>query len=255
MSENLWALREQRKLSVATLASRAGLPIGLIMEYESGQRSIDVRHIARLARALYVEEAEIRLRSDPRPGSGPLERPRQRPEERPPRPTSEMTEAAPPKPRERTLRSPRPAPAPRPPLRVRPSQITHLQDLLMRLGRSQAEFEAQLGRPLTELDRPGASKVLLALQAELRNGATPDRHRAYLPEAVDQFEHKYLAAAQEAGAMLRFNLFDGTTFSGQVIGHGPYSITVRQADGSETTVNKLALVSYTRLPGAQEPAR
>ena len=57
MSENLWVLREQKKLSVATLASRAGLPIGLIMEYESGQRSVDVRHISRLARALYIEES------------------------------------------------------------------------------------------------------------------------------------------------------------------------------------------------------
>ena len=36
MAENLWALREAKRLSVATLASRAGLPIGLIMEYESG---------------------------------------------------------------------------------------------------------------------------------------------------------------------------------------------------------------------------
>ena len=50
MAENLWALREQKKLSVAMLASRAGLPIGLIMQYESGQRSIDPRHLARLAR-------------------------------------------------------------------------------------------------------------------------------------------------------------------------------------------------------------
>ena len=74
MADNLWVLREQKKISVATLASRAGLPIGLIMEYESGQRSIDPRHLNRIARALYVEEADIKLRSDPRPGAAPLER-------------------------------------------------------------------------------------------------------------------------------------------------------------------------------------
>jgi len=74
MAENLWALREQKKVSVATLANRAGLPIGLIMEYESGQRSIDPRHLGRLARALYVDEAEIKLWCDPRPGAGQLER-------------------------------------------------------------------------------------------------------------------------------------------------------------------------------------
>ncbi len=100
-----------------------------------------------------------------------------------------------------------------------------------------------------------ASKALVALQTELRERVTPDRHRAYLPEAVDQFEHNYLADVQASGATLRFNLFDGTTFTGQVVGYGPYSITVRQADGSEATVNKLALVSYTRLPGSEEPAR
>ena len=67
MSENLWALRDQKKMSVAALANRAGLPIGLIVEYEAGQRAIDPRHIGRLARALYVEESEIKLQSDPRP--------------------------------------------------------------------------------------------------------------------------------------------------------------------------------------------
>ena len=83
MADNLWSLREQKKLSVATLASRAGLPIGLIMEYEAGQRSIDPRHLSRLARALYVEESDIRLRSDPRPGTGQLERQPRRDEGRP----------------------------------------------------------------------------------------------------------------------------------------------------------------------------
>lgn len=251
MSENLWALREQRKLSVATLASRAGLPIGLIMEYESGQRSVDVRHIGRLARALYVEEAAIRMRSDPRPGTGPLERAPRR-EERPPRPAEEAAEFAPRRSRERGA-TPRLAPTSRPPVPPRPSQIAHLQDLLQRLDRSQAEFEAQLGQPLAGLDRLSISKALATLQTELRTGATPNRHRAHLPEAVDEFERQYLTAAQESGARLRLNLFDGATLSGQVLGFSPYSLTIRQADGSETTVNKLALVSYTRLPGSEEP--
>lgn len=229
MSENLWALREQRKLSVATLASRAGLPIGLIMEYESGQRGIDVRHIGRLARALYVEEAAIRLHSDPRPGTGPLERAPRRDE----RPRVEAGPSAAPKPRERPPRAPRPAPAPRPPVPPRPSQIAHLQELLRRLGRTQTEFEAQLGQSLATLDRLGLSKALAALQDEFRAGDIPNRHRAHLPEAVDQYEHKYLTAAQEAGATLRFKLFDGTSLSGQVLGFSPYSIAIRQADGTE----------------------
>jgi len=43
-------------------------------------------------------------------------------------------------------------------------------------------------------------------------------------------------------------LFDGGTDEGQVIGFGPYSITIRTSDGGERTLNKLALVSYTRQP-------
>lgn len=251
MAENLWALRDQKKLSVATLASRAGLPIGLIMQYESGQRSIDPRHISRLARALYVEDTEIKLHSDPRPGSGPLERQPRR-EER--RPAAAGEADAPPKPRERISRSPRPAPLPRPPVPARPSQIAHLTDLLTRLGRSQAEVEAELGKPLAELDRMAASEALAKYQTELREGRGAERHRAYLPEAVDRFEFDYLTAVQAAQDTLRFTLFDGATVTGQVVGFGQYSITVRQADGSEVTLNKLALVSYQKPAAtAQEP--
>lgn len=251
MAENLWALREQKKLSVATLASRAGLPIGLIMQYESGQRSIDPRHIARLARALYIEDSEINLHSDPRPGSGPLERQPRREEGRPPAPAPTAAETLP-RPRERAFRGPRPAPLPRPPVPARPSQIAHLVDLATRLGRSQADLEVELGKPLAELDRLEASQALAKLQTQLREDRGADRHRAYLPEAVDQFEFMYLTAAQEAGETLRFTLFDGATVSGQVIGFGQYSITVRQVDGSELTLNKLALVSYQKPPASEK---
>jgi transcriptional regulator with XRE-family HTH domain len=249
MSENLWALREQKKLSVATLAGRAGLPIGLIMEYESGQRSVDVRHISRLARALYIEESEIKLRSDPRPGTGTLERQPRRDDA--PRPAEPSAAPAARPPRDRPPHAPRPAPTPRPPLPARPSQITHLQDLLVRLGRPEAEVEAEMGKPLAELDRLAASQLLVKLQAEMKEGKFAERHRAYLPEAVDQFEFRYLTAAQQAGDVLHFTLFDNTTVAGQVIGFGQYNITVRTADGSETTLNKLAIVSYTK-PAAGE---
>jgi len=252
MAENLWALREQKKLSVATLATRAGLPIGLIMEYESGQRSVDVRHISRLARALYIEESEIKLRSDPRPGAAVLEKqPRREDAQRPTEP-GELPTARPP--RDKGPRPPRPTPAPRPPLPARPSQITHLQDLLGRLGRSQVEVEAEVGKPLAELDRLAASRLLIRFQTEIKEGKLPERHRAYLPEAVDQFELKYLTAAQQAGDVLHFALFDNTTVIGAVIGFGQYNITVRLADGSETTLNKLAIVSYTKPAAGKEQA-
>lgn len=253
MAENLWALREQKKLSVATLASRAGLPIGLIMEYESGQRSVDVRHISRLARALYIEESEIKLHSDPRPGAGALERQPHRDTIRPPVETSPAAPTARP-PRDRAPRPPRPAPTPRPPLPARASQIAQIQELLGRLGRAPDEVEAEAGKPLAEFDRVTASRLLVKLQAEIKEGRLPERHRAYLPEAVDQFESKYLSAAQQAGDVLHFTLFDNTRVAGAVLGFGQYNIVIRLADGSEMTLNKLAIVSYTKPTAGKDVA-
>ena len=106
-----------------------------------------------------------------------------------------------------------------------------------------------MGKPLDQLDRLDASQLLGKLQLELRTAPTPDRHRAYLPEAVDQYEHRYLSQVEESGATLHFKLFDGDELAGQVAGFGPYNITVRQADGSEVTLSKLAIVSYRKAAG------
>jgi transcriptional regulator with XRE-family HTH domain len=246
MADNLWALREQKKVSVATLANRAGLPIGLIMEYESGQRSIDPRHLGRLARALYVDEAQIKPRCDPRPGFGPLER-----QPRPERTVSRTPEApakaggAPSGPRQKERG---PKPEPRPPAPARPSQVVHLETLLRQLDRSPAQLEAEIGKPVAALDRTAMSELLRSLQDQARE-ITAERHRAYLPESVDTFEAKYLGQVQEAGDVLLFTLFNGQTDEGRVIGFSPYSIAIRAPDGSERTLNKLALVSYTRRAG------
>lgn len=264
MADNLWALREQKRLSVATLASRAGLPIGLIMEYESGHRSIDPRHLTRLARALYVEESEIRLQSAPRPGSPPLERQPRREEMRPaaspngtppgalagapassPLPAIDPAAGAGARLRERPNRGPRIALEPRPPAPPRPSQLAHLEGLLTRLGRTREALETELGKPFADLNRVEASKLLKELQIEVRTNAA-ERHRPYLPEAIDEYELRYLAAARDAGATLHFKLFDNSTLSGQVTGFSPYTITVHEANGNDTTVSKLAIVSYTR---------
>jgi transcriptional regulator with XRE-family HTH domain len=245
MAENLWTLREQKKVSVAALANRAGLPIGLIMEYESGQRGIDPRHLGRLARALYVDEAEIKLRSDPRPGAGHLER-QPRTDRDSPRSVGASTRpgAAPPspKPRERA-----PRPEARPPASARPSQVAHLQTVMKQLNLTPAQLESEIGKPLSELDRTEMSGLLRSMQDKSRE-LTAERHRAYLPESVDTFEAKYLGGVQESGVVLRFALFDGRSDEGQVIGFSPYSITIRALDGTERTLNKLALVSYTRRP-------
>lgn len=142
---------------------------------------------------------------------------------------------------------------PRPPAPARASQIAHLEDLIQRLSKDRAALEAELGKSLEQLNRLEASTLLVRLQTELRSTPTPDRHRAYLPEAVDQYEFHYLTAAMDGGSVLDFTLFDGSRVNGQVAGFGPYNITVRLADGSELTLNKLAIASYRRRPGDQVP--
>jgi transcriptional regulator with XRE-family HTH domain len=259
VAENLWALREQKKISVATLANRAGLPIGLIMEYESGQRGIDLRHLGRLARALYIEESNIKLQSDPRPGAGPLERQTGRdfPRSAPPAPLPPAPPPPTPAPRsyERPMRSrteprgPRGPRPPRPPIPPRPNQIAHLEHVLKRLRMTEAELEAEIGKPIASLDRGAFSTLLKNLQVKMHEAPLSTRHRAYLPESVDEFEGQYLMATQAAGDRLHFVLFDGATVDGVIVGFSPYSITVRDAAGAEITLNKLALVSYRKLAG------
>jgi hypothetical protein len=128
--------------------------------------------------------------------------------------------------------------------------MAHLNDLLSRLNRAPSEVEAAIGRPLGSLDRLAVSQLLKTLQDEARK-VTVERHRAYLPEGVDQYENRYLNAAVASGAPFRFTLFDGSSAEGAIIGFGPYNITLRQPDGNEVTLNKLAIVSYAHHK--QEP--
>lgn len=249
MAENLWYLREQRKISVAGLANRAGLPIGLIMEYEAGQRGIDPRHLNRLARALYVEDSEIRLLSEPRAGAPPLEKQNHR-EPGPEEPSPQARPDAPPRQRDRGTRGRGEHRLPPPP---RPSQLAHLEVVLAKLGRSEADVEKAIGKPVSSLDRSALSELLKTLQEEARQ-VTVERRRGYLPESVDQYEARFLTAAVDSGDRFHFTLFDGRTLDGRVLGFGPYTITISAPDGAEHTLNKLALVSYTRaLPEESGP--
>ncbi len=179
MTENLWALREQKKLSVAALANRAGLPIGIIVEYESGQRSVDPRHLGRLARALYVEEAEIRLHSDPRP------EPRREEVRAGPRDSAPAAAGMPaPRPaRPARERVPRPKPAPKPPAPARPSQIAHIENLLQRVGlrpHRAGERARQAARP----DRSPGRHAADQSPADPTGSDQPDQPAPCLPARV-----------------------------------------------------------------------
>jgi sRNA-binding regulator protein Hfq len=105
---------------------------------------------------------------------------------------------------------------------------------------------------LEELMTKEASGLLNQLQNRLREEQPPrvkqpfDRHRAYLPEGVDEFELKYLTVVKEAGDTLHLTLFNGNQLEGTIAGFSPYSITLCQPDGEETTVNKLAIAYYSK---------
>lgn len=154
--------------------------------------------------------------------------------------------------RERPERPDREHRAPPVPGPVRASQVAHLVNLGKRLGVEQAELEAQAGKPLSELNRREASQLLGTLQKRIveEHPSRPKgkRQRPYLPESVDEFEFRYLTAVQEEGQQLDFKLFDGSQIVGQVIGFSPYAITIREASGAETTVQKLAIAYYRHSP-------
>lgn len=77
MALDLWQIRRRKKMTIEDLATRAGIPPGLIKAYELGQRPISARDMEKLARALLVEPWDIKELSDPPPRgpSRPAEEP------------------------------------------------------------------------------------------------------------------------------------------------------------------------------------
>lgn len=232
MSENLWEVRRRKKMKVRDLAAKSGVAATLIHQYEAGEKPISQGHLRQFARALIVDTWDIKPISDPKP----------------------RTQRAPGKPS--PPGQPRPPQEPKPPLPpapARPSQIEHLLNLSKRFPDvDQASLEEETGKPLETLTQKEASQLLGQLQERIRLEQPPrpkrpfDRHRAHLPEGVDEFELKYLTLAQEAGAKLLVTLFDASQMQGRIVGFSPYTITLRQPEGEETTINKLAIAYYRK---------
>jgi len=232
MAENLWEIRRRKRMKVRDLAAKSGVPAAVIHQYEAGEKPVSEAHLRQLARALIVETWDIKSLSDPKPR-----------EERTAPKAKPSGEPRPPKP---------PGPR-RPPAPVRPSQITHLLGLAARFADvDRTSLEAKVGKPLEELTAKEAGQLLKELQERIvlehppGTGQPFDRHRAYLPEGVDQFEFQYLTAAQKAEHTLCMTLFDGQLIEGEIVGFSPYHITLRQPGGEEITLSKLAIAYYRR---------
>lgn len=238
MGKNLWELRKQRNLTVKQLAAKSGVPAKNIYAYEAGEL-VKMADLERLAKVLFVNNAEIKLQSDPIPKTKP------EPPPKPPKP------APAPKPQPAAAAQ-KPA-APSPP--ATEGQLDHLRVLIQKLGLDDTAVSQRIAQPLDTLTFQEARNWLKTLGNELKMERPPDtrRMRAWLPEGVDEFEANYLLARQQAGDEVTFTLLDGTTFNGRIIGFGPYNITIRQADGTETTLQKLALAYYQVAAVEEKP--
>jgi sRNA-binding regulator protein Hfq len=244
MAENLWALRLRKNLSVAQVAARSNIPAQIIEEYERG-KPVRLKDVGRLARALYVPEDAIKLQSDPLPApasakAAPLPQPA--PQEKPPK-------------------TPQQPGTPKSPAPVRPTQITHLLALAARIGVDRAALETELGKACEALTEAEA-KAWLKQYTERQPPRAPrrdadsapqsgypepvNRHRASLPDGIDEFEHAYLKRVQAERAVLEFTLFDGRRLTGRVIGFSLYAIAIQPAEGGEIVLRKLALAYYRR---------
>lgn len=246
MAQNLWQLRQRRGMSVKQLAAKSGVPASSLEAYEQGQETIRMADLSRLARVLYVDEFEIKLQSDPRPD--------------PPQPKPAKTEQAPPEeakkpsPAQKEKQKPKKKQPQQEAAPARPSQLSHLLTLAEKAGEDETAVSDKIGKTVAELSKDEASywlkqyqEKVSALKKAEEERRPPDtrRKRAHLPEGVDEFELNYLTARKEAGDWLAFTLFDGTVLEGQVVGFSPYNITIQQADGTETTLQKLALAYYS----------
>lgn len=244
MPEDLGKIRKRKGMSMNQLASRSGISIATLVEYERGAQRIPPSDLNRLAKALYVEEWDISPHSSPPPP------PRQERPTKPPRPP--QPEKKPPQ--EADGRHPKEKkPQPKSPP-ARDTQIAHLLTLAARFGVDRAALETEIGKSLDELTQKEArtwnGRYMRRVAEEQPAKQAIDRKRAYLPEGVDGFELAYLQAQQEASAPLHFALFDGQTFEGTVVGFSPYQITIRDSSGDEITLNKLAIAYYRKVAGA-----
>ncbi|MEM7115340.1 MAG: helix-turn-helix transcriptional regulator [Chloroflexota bacterium] len=247
MAENLSDLRKRKGMTVKQLAGKSGIKTAVIYGYEKGN-PIRVADRARLAKALFVNPHDIKIKSDP-PTKAKKEK---TPAPPPPKPKSaqKQPQPAPPDVAQPSAK-PKTEPSKQPAHPARPSQLEHMRNLWLKLGVQEADVVAEVGKSLEELSVSEAKRLngkymQLAKEKLWQDRPTGTRRkRNYLPESIDTFELNYLQARQEAEDDMTFVLLNEQTFSGKVIGFSPYNIVIRQADGSETTIQKLALTYYT----------
>jgi transcriptional regulator with XRE-family HTH domain len=224
MEYDLWRLRQEKRWTINEFAAKSGVPALSIYEYEQG-RPIRAADLPRLAQALQVAPQEIKTESAPKPRKPKAQPRRQRGAgpQRPPQ-TKPATE----------------------------SQIKHLVALGVKLGFGRDDIVKEVGQPLEKLARQEIKEWLTRYTeriTERKQSIAADpvgtkRWRAHLPEGVDAFELEYLRQRQKDQSPLTFTLFNEQKLTGRIVGFSPYNITIRDQEGQETTLQKLAIAYY-----------
>lgn len=255
--EDLWKIRQRKGMSLPLLANKTGIPQETLLAYEMGKQEISPAHLARLAKVLYVSEADIKPLSSPPPWAKlaappPTPKPAPPPEmARPPKVEEAKKEE---KPAKKPAIAPSPMPKPQaPPSPISGTQMEAILSLARKLGIDLPTLEGRIGKSLPDLTREEGRQLYDSLVKERLETFGPPLlgKRSALPEGLDLQEFNYLSKAQEANTPLTFTLFNGQVFTGVVTGFSLYTITIRQENGDEITLNKLAIAYYRKA--AQRP--
>jgi|GEM_PF-6607563 len=178
--------------------------------------------------------------------SGPVHQPFDRTVERGPR---RPFGAAATVPRVAAPRPPRPSrPAP-PPAAATVGQLDQIRNLARRMGLEEAELVERIGSPLDALDFATARAAITKLRTAMEESGT---WRPRVGEGPDQ-EGEYLAKLRQSAMPVEVLLFGGERVRGLIDDFTPYVIQIRQSDGSEVTVRKLAVVYYRTLEAVDDP--
>lgn len=253
MAEDLWELRKRRGMTVKQLANKAGIKPANLYAYEKGE-PVRLSDLERLAKALYVNANDIKIQSDPPTKTKPAEPPPAKPAAAPPEQVvaEEKGEQPNPRPKKKRWGREKRLTQEQEPGSVRPGQLEYMRMLWAKLGVEETAVIAELGKPLEELsydEARGLNGRYMQLWKDRKPELSPRppdtrRKRAHLPESVDEFEHNYLQARLDGQETVTFTLINDKVFSGQIIGFSPYNIAIRQRDGQEMVLNKLALAYY-----------
>lgn len=258
-------IREKKGLTVGQLSARASISARLISDYETGQQLIPLPHAKLLAKALWVKVEDILPPANPPAGIATPAPPAAPPPPRPPStnqmPATDGQAAAEPQ-----GAAPRPGwgspnkggkPArPSKPLKpktepiILPATEGQVLEILRqgkRAGLSDEQIAAEVGKPLTELDRNEAREWIRNMRERATSISDEARKSPATTKLPDDREPEYLTEQQKAGAIFTFTMFDGQLFTGQIKDFTAYTIVIVGDDGKDVVLRKLAIAYYQKV--------